>query len=154
MGRAMTYDVVLDEREITRQVHRYARAVDEGDREAMLAVYHPDAIEHHGTFEGPLQEYADYVFNEAHARYSKLTHYVSNVEVEVDGDVAWADCAVLGVFIRASEDDAELIDWISVRHHARFERRAGEWRIAERWVNHEWSHSETLCRLGRVPRSR
>src|SRR5882762_4106907 len=43
---------LLDEREITAVLHRYTRGVDRCDAAAIKSVYHPDARDRHGDFDG------------------------------------------------------------------------------------------------------
>ena len=44
--RTMPYVLTLD------AIHRYCRAVDRADRDLLVSVYHPDAIDDHGLFVG------------------------------------------------------------------------------------------------------
>ena len=49
-----------DRQEIHNCIIRYSRGVDRLDRELLLSVYHPDAIDDHGMFVGGPEEFADW----------------------------------------------------------------------------------------------
>jgi hypothetical protein len=49
-----------DRQEILDCIHRYCRAIDRFDRELLISVYHPDAIDDHGLFVGGPKEFADW----------------------------------------------------------------------------------------------
>src|SRR5262245_17777267 len=44
--------VLLDKQAIQEVLARYCRGVDRADLELLRSVYHPDAIDNHGTFNG------------------------------------------------------------------------------------------------------
>ena len=82
---------LLDRQDILDCVHRYCRAVDRFDRELLLSVYHPDAIDDHGLFVGGREAFADWAFG-YHSLYQNATHHiVTNHTCELDGDVAHAE---------------------------------------------------------------
>ena len=69
-------------------MHRYCRGVDRFDREMVLSVYHPDAIDDHGVFVGRPEAFVDWAFA-YHARHQQATHHiVTNHTCELDGDTA------------------------------------------------------------------
>jgi ketosteroid isomerase-like protein len=134
---------MLDEREIERLIIRWARAVDRLDRSELASVYHPDAVEHHGTFDGPANEYVDFVIDTALPRYVSTSHYVTNCLVEVDGDRAHAETFVLAAHL-GDENGDRVLDLMNARLVDRLERRDGSWRIAERTVVHDWDMTESI----------
>lgn len=134
---------MLDEREIERLIIRWARAVDRLDKRELASVYHRDAIEHHGTFDGPADEYVNFVIDTALPNYISTSHYVTNCLVEVDGDRAHAESFVLAAHLR---DDASrrVMDLMNARLVDRLERRDGHWRILERTVVHDWDMTQQI----------
>ncbi len=44
--------LMLDKQEIHEVMMRYCRAIDRMDEELLRSVYHPDAIDNHGLFNG------------------------------------------------------------------------------------------------------
>jgi len=131
---------LLDRQDILDCVIRYCRAVDRFDRELLLSVYHPDAIDDHGTFVGNPQQFADWAFG-YHSLYQNATHHiVTNHSCDLQGDVAHAETYWL--FSGMNKDPESGVDWPSSVHFGRyidrFERRNGKWAIAARACIIEW----------------
>jgi len=126
---------LLDEREITAVLHRYTRGVDRCDAAAIKSVYHPDARDRHGDFDGLGTDFADHVTRAERLReFIAGSHYVSNVTIELDGDRAFVETYFMAVNVKA---DHSLLS-VGGRYIGRFERRAGEWKIADRLVVIDW----------------
>jgi hypothetical protein len=113
-------------------VMRLARGVDRHDAELMASAFHPDAQVKHGN----RAEYvrgADYGTwsNAAHegGRFALHSHHITNINVELDGDTAWAESYVITFFLAAGEENTALV---AGRYVDELERRAGEWRISKR----------------------
>ena len=140
----MTHDddlaALLAEREVRGVVLRYCRGVDRLDRELVRSCYHPDATDEHGSFSGEVEQFLEWVFRLL-GRYETTMHFVGNLLVELssdDPDVA--RCETYGIaFHRSSGEDPRGNLMTGFRYVDRFERRAGEWRIARRIAVTEWS---------------
>ena len=76
---------LLDEREIADIVLRYCRGIDRMDRDLVLACYHPDAVDVHGSFEGDPQAFVEWVWRLL-ARYDSTMHFGGNLLVELAAD--------------------------------------------------------------------
>ncbi len=131
---------LLDRQDILDCVHRYCRAVDRFDRELLLSVYHPDAMDDHGFFVGGPEAFADWAFG-YHSLYQNLTHHiVTNHTCELAGDTAHAE--TYWVFSGINKDPqtgAPVPPSIHFgRYIDRFERRNGQWKIAARACVIEW----------------
>jgi hypothetical protein len=125
---------LVDRQEILDCLTRYCRGVDRFDRELLLSAYHADATDDHGVFVGNPAQFADWVFN-AHGTGQKRTnHVIANHTCEIDGDTAHAETYC--VYFGWNRDDS--IDVVGNRYIDRFERRRGEWRIADRICMVEW----------------
>lgn len=128
---------LLDEREIRRVVLRYCRGIDRMDRELVRSCYHPDASDEHGSFCGNPEEFLAWVWPLL-ARYTLTMHFVGNLLIETDGDVAAAE--TYGIAFHRSDDPSPHLNLMTgFRYLDRFERRAGDWRIAARVAVTEWS---------------
>jgi len=69
---------LLDRHQIHDCILRYCSAVDRFDREMLLSVYHPDAMDDHGGFVGSAAQFVDWAFA-YHAKYQHThKHYVLN----------------------------------------------------------------------------
>jgi hypothetical protein len=124
---------LLDRRDIEDALLRYYRGMDRFDEDLMLSAFHPDAIEHHGgTAEGNAWEVSRRLLRVA-ATFSKAhIHFLGNISIDFTG----ADTAQSEAYFHAVsriEDDRGRRDYVVMgRMLDRFERRDGEWRIAER----------------------
>ena len=125
---------LLDRQDILDCVHRYCRAVDRFDREMLLSVYHPDAIDDHGYFVGGREAFADWAFG-YHSLYQDATHHVvTNHTCDLDGDTAHAETYWMFSGInRNTTTGATVPPTLHFgRYIDRFERRDGKWAIAAR----------------------
>lgn len=119
--------------EIRQVLYRYCRGVDRGDVELLKSVYHPDAIDHHGPFVGPGFEFAPWVVGEIGKLKLPEQHHITNVLIEVEGDVARVESAYLALHPEGpAENDTFVL--VSGRYLDHFELRGEHWKIAERHV--------------------
>jgi hypothetical protein len=129
---------LLAKREIEEVVLRYCRGIDRMDRELVRSCYHPDATDEHGSFNGGVEAFLEWVWKLL-ARYEMTMHFVGNVLVELAGDAAVAES--YGVAWHRSPDPRPQLNLVTgFRYLDRFERRGdGVWRIARRVAVTEWS---------------
>lgn len=156
-GPAELLQLLADEREIRRVVLRYCRWIDRLDAELVRSCYHADATDEHGSFQGGVDAYVAWVF-ELLDRYDSTFHLVANqlIDVAADGDVARSE--TYGVAHHrgsaAGRDggfDPTRNLTTGFRFVDRFERRAGEWRIATRVATTEWSRVDDEAGRWPVP---
>lgn len=128
---------LLDEHAIRNVVLRYCRGVDRMDRELVRSCFHDDAEDDHGNFRGSVDELLDWMW-QLLAEYDSTMHFVGNQLVELRGDVARAE--TYGIAFHRGDPSKPHRNLVSgFRYIDRFERRAGEWRIAKRTVATEWN---------------
>src|SRR5687768_7203639 len=64
--RATQLDALLRDHRARTEIHdtlmRYCRGVDRLDRDLILSAYHPGARDNHGSFDGPVEDFVDWVF--------------------------------------------------------------------------------------------
>lgn len=124
-----------DRQEIIDCVYRYARGLDRHDEEIYSSAYHPDAIDHHGPFLGRRDEFVRWGLDLLASEWNAHTHFITNVRIDIDGDVAHSECYVLFAQRRR---DHPVVDIGGGRYIDRLERRADGWRIAARQLVIEW----------------
>lgn len=133
MAEAST-KAILHEIVARNQIHdalmRYCRGIDRMDRDLILSAYHPGARDNHGTFDGPVEEFIEWVIPRQ-AAIPYTTHFVGNELIEVDGDVARCESYMVA-FYRIVVEGIEQDFMGFGRYVDRFELRDGAWRIAER----------------------
>jgi ketosteroid isomerase-like protein len=132
---------LIDEAAIRRLLARYPRAWDRHDEELLASLYHPDAIDDHGHYNGPWQGYLEY----AHGRWRDGFHWMHHNGtqiIELEGDVAYVETYCLAFYREPPADGgpADHETFLRVRYLDRVERRNGEWRIAHRRVVYSPSH--------------
>lgn len=146
---ANTIDSVIAKQDIADVIHRYARGIDRGDAELLVSCYWDDAHEEHGnTYHGPAVPYARGAAERVTKAGTTMQHFVCNIHVELDGDIAHVETYLL-TFARFAKDGEPWDTLTGARAFDRFERRGGEWRIAHRRGVFDWNRdqpaSETWC---------
>lgn len=134
------------ERELTRLLLRYAHCVDRRDFDGIGACYWPDAIDEHATFHGDALAYVRWL-REVLPPIAVSSHQFTNILVDVhtpDDATSETYCLNVNVFAAPAADGRERQTTALLRYLDRFERRAGEWRIAHRRVITDWSREELV----------
>jgi SnoaL-like domain len=135
---------LLDEAAIHRRLVDYCRGIDRLDTELVASVYHADATDDHGSFKGLGVEFAGFATERLRDRYEMTMHSIGNTIIEFTGsDTAHVESHVCARHLRR-DDSGPVLDTFGGRYIDRFERRAGEWKIADRIVVHEWDNIERI----------
>ena len=137
---------LADRAKITEALHKWCRAVDRLDYDGMRAAFHPDAIDNHGHYTGDVDGLVNWI-KERHQAIPFSLHSVSNVIVEFcgkDAAIVESDVITAQHYPEASEATVNLfnagkvgrpMDMLAFARYAdRYERRNGQWKIAERTV--------------------
>ncbi len=147
----MTIDDLVAQQEIRDVLARYTRGVDRMDRELVLSCYHPGAHDDHGAFQGSAEEFADWV-QEVLSYFDTTMHFLGQQLVEVAGDRAHSETYCVAYHRRDARDDEPGSDlWMGLRYVDRFERRDGEWRIADRRCVFDWSRNDPIAAEWEMP---
>ncbi|WP_310531281.1 nuclear transport factor 2 family protein [Novosphingobium sp.] len=129
---------LLDKQAITEVLYRYCRGVDRGDVALLASVYHDDGIDDHGFWKGLGKDFAVFINGMLlESGSGNCQHMISNVLIELDGDVAFVES-----YSDAVRDTGTHRESVQTRYLDRFERRLGEWRIAHRLVVRDLHHME------------
>jgi hypothetical protein len=120
---------LMDRTEILDCIARHARGCDRFDSELLASAYHADGVDEHGFAINAGPKYPEWA-NAQHGRGSlQNMHNITTHSCEIDGDVAYAESYVIGLFLNSDGKTARLL---AGRYADRLERRNGEWRIALR----------------------
>ncbi|MEO8804472.1 MAG: nuclear transport factor 2 family protein [Burkholderiaceae bacterium] len=88
MNLEATVRALSDRQDILDCLHRYCRGVDRFDRDLLLSVYHPDAVDDHGVFVGNREAFVDWALA-YHAEHQLSHHHmIFNPTIELHGDTA------------------------------------------------------------------
>jgi ketosteroid isomerase-like protein len=126
---------LIDEAAIRRLLAQYPRALDRQDHELLASLFHPDAIDEHGPFNGPAQGFVDFMRAGGVAGHHWMHHNGTQL-IDIDGDVARAETYTLAFYrepdAKGATGNREV--FLRVRYLDRVEKRNGEWKIAHRRV--------------------
>jgi hypothetical protein len=126
---------LIDRQDILDCVYRCCRGIDRLDSALAASAYHPDAIDNHGVFCGPVAEFIEWAFAGHRAAHHGHHHYVMNHTCDLDGDVAHTET----YYIFAAQNVRGTPHTLhGGRYVDRFERRDGRWAIAYRTSLLEW----------------
>lgn len=118
---------LVDRHEIHQVMLRYARGLDRLDNELARSCYWDDAIEDHGTFVGAPDDFIAWA-DQTTLMHESTQHGILNHYCELDGDDAWCETYYQFTGVRA-----EPPHFVSTgRYIDHFQKRGGEWRIANR----------------------
>jgi SnoaL-like protein len=152
--------VMWDRQEIEQLLRRYCRAIDRLDVELLRSIYHPDAVDAHGQFEGNAHEFASYMIDYLRRNTTYCFHSVTQSIIDVRGDEAAAESIYIGYeripggwnsvstffgarYARSAQQagtlELEHQHKCGGRYIDRLERRQGEWKILKRRITNEWN---------------
>ncbi len=134
---------VIDKQAIYDVLMRYCRAVDRLDQELLLSVYSEDAYDDHGMFKGPAVDFVAWVMKFQLEAFTNSTHSISNVLIELDGDVAHSEAYFTG-FHAFTRDGQDFTRVSCGRYIDRMERRNGDWKIVHRVVVNDWGRIDPV----------
>jgi hypothetical protein len=141
---------LLDKQAITEVIYRYARALDRCDLELLRSCFHPDSTHEHGEFEGSSADFCNWAM-ELLQRLTVTQHHIGNILIELEGDEAFTESVWVAYHripaqaggsgvVAGRGEETDL--FIGGRYIDRFERRAGNWKIARRVGIHDWQRFE------------
>jgi hypothetical protein len=121
-----------DRQAITDQIYRYCRAMDRIDAGLGYTIWHEDGIADYGAdvFTGSGRDFIDFVCRQ-HEKLLSHSHQMTNIVIELDGDVAGSESYVTAV-LRMQRDGKLLQMTVLSRYIDRWSRRHGRWAIDKR----------------------
>lgn len=118
-----------DRQQIYDCIMRYCRGIDRFDRALAKSAYHPGALDDHGGFVGPADEFIDYAIALHGHWHQRHMHMITNHIVTIDGDTAHSESYY---FCRTLNREAPWESLFSGRYLDRLEKRDGKWGIVAR----------------------
>jgi hypothetical protein len=128
---------LVDRDKIRQCLERLARGEDRRSGDLVKASYWPDAQTDFGMFKGDFDAYFAWVIPGADA-IPNTQHVLGQTYTRLEGDSARAETHVIS-YHRVDTGSEERDVCIGGRYLDRFEKRGGEWRIAERTMLYDWS---------------
>ena len=144
---------IADRLMIQDLMYRWCRAVDRLDRQGMLDIFHPGAIDSHGPYIGPAEGLVEWILVR-HQPIGFSSHFIGNLLIEFASEglalvesyvrtiqqyPAHAKAQLAQLTGGASGGEGAAMDmFTSSRYLDRVERRDGVWRIAHRTLIQDW----------------
>jgi hypothetical protein len=130
-----------DHQQIQHKLATYCRGIDRCDAQVLKSAYWPDAYEDHGLFQGKAWDFADFIV--PLLKGMRLTiHQISNVFIELDGAKANVETYVMAYHLMDDPQKGAVELIVGGRYLDKFERRAQEWRIADRLFVLDWNQTQ------------
>lgn len=126
---------LVDESAIRHLLALYPRALDRQDYDLLASLFHPDAIDEHGHYNGPAAGFVQWM-KEHDQPGVYWTHHNGTQIIELDGDVACVETYTIALCRQGppgTPAHAREI-FLRVRYLDRVEKREGVWKIAHRRV--------------------
>ena len=133
----------LQDREAIRNlIATYSRGVDRLDRELLISVFHPDALDDHGVFIGSREEFADWAIANHTATHLSHQHCILTHSCDLDGDMAHTETYYMFVAMNLSGTPMASSGG---RYIDRLEKRDGRWAISVRVCLRDWAPLSEIC---------
>ena len=131
----------ISQQEITAIIYRLARGLDRRDQALLASCFHEGATDDHGLFVGDATDFCPWVIEQL-GNYERTQHYISNVNIVIDGEKAVTESYFFAHHVMPSEDGQKKDIIAAGRYLDKFERRDDEWRIFHRKALYDWSRVE------------
>lgn len=125
---------------------RYVHAIDRGDFAMVRSLYTDDAIEVHGDFTGPVDEFLAWL-QPLQAYFLATTHTVTNLLARADGDEIESEARAVA-FLRIAGDPPYAMTVVN-RLFDRYRKVDGRWLFCRRAVCVDWAE-QYLAREGNL----
>lgn len=108
----------------------YTTGMDRLDRSILERAYHPDAVDDHGGYVGPVSGFFDWAIDLHRSVHSATLHSMSNHSCEIEGNTA--HCVTYFSFTGMTTEGKRESLSRDGRYIDRLEKRNGRWAIAVR----------------------
>jgi hypothetical protein len=118
---------LVDRNEIWQVMQKYGRGLDRLDKPLVLSCYWEDAIEDHGNYVGHPSDFIDWA-DQSTLAFQSSQHGLLNHSCDLQGDDAYTETYFL--FSGVTGGPTNFMS--TGRYIDHFQKRGGEWRIANR----------------------
>jgi len=124
-----------DRQDILDCINTYGRGLDRLDADLIRNSFHPDAVDNHGPFVGPVPEFTKFAID-VESSFAWTHHGITSHSCEIDGNSAHAESYVYWIVKLA---DGTTLAAGGGRYVDRLERRDGRWKISLRRLFMDWT---------------
>lgn len=129
---------LLDREAIRDCIYRYCRGIDRADEASLRKAYWPDAHDNHGAYSGSAEGFIRHAL-EVFKSGPRNIHQVSNILIEfLDPSTAIVESYFNALQRSLDKEGVVRQVLLAGRYCDRFEKREGEWRVADRTVAYDW----------------
>jgi SnoaL-like domain len=129
--------LTADKLECAELVTRLARAIDRCYAGLLAELFHPDATDDHGIFQGTASEFIAWVIPLLKTM-KQTQHVIGQCLIEVEGDRAVGESYFVAHHT-VPGPNGDLFSLAAGRYLDRFERRGGVWKISHRHAVYDWN---------------
>lgn len=133
-----TLQRLADEAELRALAATYMRGLDRHDQALVRSVFTEDATTHYGTFRGGPDEMSAMAMK-ALSAYTATQHFLGQINLAIDGDIAEGEVYFQAFHQHASED---FDRFICGRYIDRYRRTEAGWRMTHRTEVVDWTRTE------------
>lgn len=128
----------LWDREMIRDcLYRYCRGIDRADEAMLRSACWPDGTDTHGAYSGSASGFVDWAMKALPA-IKRGIHQIHNILIDLRGDEAAVESYFTALQRQPNAAGALVDVHMAGRYLDRFEKRDGEWRVADRVVVFDW----------------
>lgn len=128
----------LWDREMIREcLYRYCRGIDRMDEATLRSVAWPEGGDRHGSFQGTASEFVDWAMKVLPS-IERSVHHVHNVMIAFRDGGAAVESSFTALHRQPNAKGDLAVLHMCGRYLDWFEKRDGEWRIADRTVVFDW----------------
>lgn len=144
-SRAGTSDRVQDKFEISELINHWAFYRDQGDWDALAAVFHDDGAISLSWFDGPHRQFVAASKQLAARPGAIVKHHLGVPSIRVNGLKAVSEVNVT-IMVRSRTDFGEVDTTSYARFYDRIEKRAGTWKLSKRVAVYEFDRADPVDR--------
>ena len=141
-AQAMSPEMALERVALQHLVYAYCHAADRRDFALLRSLYTDDAIDDHGAFNGPVDDFVPW-FRDGLAVFEATAHNILNTLFIVDGDQAQGEIRAIA-YHRLAGSRAEII--AGGRYLDRYRKTGGAWRFTYRSFVIDWIEERAASR--------
>ena len=130
---------LADKADCAELLARLARGLDRRDAALLSSVFHPDATDDHGLFQGSATEFVAWVIPVLETM-KRTQHVLGQMLVELDGDRAASETYFVAYHVIPGEG-GDIFMIAAGRYLDRFDRRDGVWKISHRHAVYDWNRA-------------
>ncbi|MGR6520274.1 nuclear transport factor 2 family protein (plasmid) [Rhodococcus erythropolis] len=129
---------LLNKQKLYENMALYCRGMDRKDVETMKSTFWPEATDNHGAFNGSAHEFCEWAYQGQKTSEHRSHHYITNTLIEIDGNTARRETAVVYVMTHPA---ANRIEMMGGRYRDFCEQRNGQWKVLRRTVIFDYAQT-------------